>query len=190
MQNTLISPGDLRFPASIPQLGLPLLAILFLRRLQTKLLASFLVCACLLAIISFALVGWEGTRSLVHLLSSGSLSHDHSEVTRTYGDTPARHAKPVWLLLRGRRLCFATASGHDDSGCALNLCGVVDYASQPNPGAGQRGFAVALLCSMLITYHMYLHDFTLLLVPMALLRTRMALYTGLATYASAISAVP
>jgi hypothetical protein len=148
-----------------PQLVFPLAALLLLKRRWGAVL-GFGTAAVLLGMISLALVGWSGLTDYLRLLSWMDRSH--------YTIVPVRMAN-----LRG---LAETLSGFGPLGqmtslAVLAIC-VVFYAWsvllwkgdwEPKNPQFDLAFSHMVIASLLLSYHLYVHDLMLLVIPLVLM---------------------
>lgn len=165
------------------QLVLPLVALLWWHRRSRGLLLGFASAAAAVLALSWAMVGTAGLRGMAALLSASSLTHgDGTALQDAMGVHPLGMPNLFGLLYRmglahlpGRLPAVVTS--------AVSLA-VFLYAAHRIARVRRENaaFALALLCSLLVSLHLSLHDLSLLPLALALLRTRAAVLVGVATY--------
>lgn len=165
------------------QLVLPLVFVLALRR-GWPLLAGFLLSGAGVTSISVVMVGRAGNSALFTLLSSGSLIQNKSlAVQQAMAIHPLAMPNLFGLLYAAGS---ASLASREATGLVLlvsaTMLGMGTWLSQRLTRTSDV-FAVAVLCSILLSYHLYLHDLTLLIVPFALLQSRASFYLGTLVYA-------
>jgi hypothetical protein len=159
------------------------IAIFIARRRGWRFCAGFLAGAAGVVAVSLALVGRAGVASLLHLLSAGTLSGSQDALAQAsmaiyplampnlfglFYASGTRHLSPH-LAFAAVLVCSA----------ALFLWCVYRVRREPEDTVA---FAIAILCSVLVSYHLYLHDATLLLLPIALLAHRTRFWIGVVCY--------
>jgi len=148
-----------------PQLVLPLATLLFLKRRWRSVL-GFGLTGCLLAMISLAIVGGSGPVEYLRLLSWMDQTH--------YTTLPSRMAN-----IRG---LAETLSGFVPPGQMINLIVLAIciplYAWSvllwkgdwdPNTPRFDLAFSHMMIATLLLSYHLYVHDLTLLVIPLLLM---------------------
>ena len=181
----------LAFTTLKPQLVLPMLLALLIWRRWRALAAFAAACAALLA-ISVAVVGWHATWSYPtavvafnHL--AGSLGGEHPE------SMPSLRGC-LYVLLQNRLSTAALALITIALSVALlfALALLLRRAANPSP----TSYSLVIVVTLLVSYHAYLHDDTLLLLPILImaeriLRTRCTLnHIALATIVAALYLLP
>jgi hypothetical protein len=149
-----------------PQLVLPLAALLSLKR-RWRAVFAFAATATVLALISFAIVGWTGFVNFFHLLSWLDRSN--------YTIFPASMAN-----IRGLAEIFM---GRLDSSFRLsNLLLLMIYVPlfawavvlwkgewDPAKAVFDLGFCHLAVTALLLSHHLYVHDLMLLVIPLVLM---------------------
>jgi hypothetical protein len=153
-----------RFQLTIP------IAILFAIRRGWRFSAGFLTAGAAVVLLSIALVGRTGATALIHLLSASSLSADAGSVAQR---AMAIHPLAMPNLFG---LLYALGTRHLSPSLAFAITALVSLAAfltcayriyrEPQDTVA---FGIAILCSVLISYHLYIHDASLLLLPFVLL---------------------
>lgn len=170
------------------QLVLPLVTLLWLHRRSRGLALGFLGTASALMAFSYALAGATGFHALLSLLSSSSLSQDHGNALQnTMGVHPL--ATPnLYGLLYGLGL-HRVSAGHATAMAAVASLALFLFVAfrMRTMRHANAAFALALLCSLSVSYHLSMHDLSALPLALTLLRTRAALLVGLATYVLSIA---
>ncbi len=162
----LVGLGLFKFQIVIP------IAVLFMIWRKWKFLLGFILSASLLSIASTLLVGTRASafyvRSLISIGTSKGLS---SGLT-----LQVSHMANLHGLIFG---LFGTHISRNLSLCAIAvLSAVVLLLSAKYRALGGDALAFAIITSVLVSYYMFIHDLSPLLIPLAFLRgslTRMAL---------------
>lgn len=185
---TLVCGGLLGVTLFRFQLTVPLIALLLIRRRSWSLLGGFLCSAALVAMASWLTAGQEGCRAFVHLLFAGSLSRDHGLASQF---AMAIHplAMPNVYGLLARMGLQRLSPGHGVELTLIVSAAVFLIAAIRIRRArtSEEAFAIAVLCSLALSYHMYLHDLTLLVLALVLLGSATAFSIGFATYVLAVA---
>jgi hypothetical protein len=164
------------------QLAIPI-AILIAMRRGWSFTTGFLVASAAVITLCFGLVGRAGMSAWLHVLSASSLSRDQG--------TGTQHALGIHPLsmanLRG--LLYACVTRYVSPNLAFWIVAATSaalflwclyFARRPRHEAA--AFALAILCATLVSYHLNLHDVTLLLLPMILLAQHVRTSIALACY--------
>jgi hypothetical protein len=149
---------------------LPLGCLLALRKGWRFIVGFSAGCAALL-LVCFSLVGRYGTRAFVSLIHSGSLcANSAASAQSAFAIYPAMMPNLMGLFygLGARHLAaleefLVTAAG---SVLIFAWCAYRVRTEQEDSVA----FGLATVCALLVSYHLYVHDLSLLLLAMALLR--------------------
>ena len=164
----LLALGLCKFQLAIP------IAVLWAARRGWRFAAGFGAGGAGIAGLSLALAGRAATASLVRLLSVGSLATDQSAAMQNkMAITPSAMPNLVGLLYpvtRGLppRLAFLLVAAASASLMAWCMCLVRRSKNQ------QTAFAITILCALLVSYHLYIYDLTLLILPVALMAGRVS----------------
>lgn len=167
--------GLFRFQLAIP------LAILLAARRGKRFAAGFLAGGAAVVALCVALVGVHGVQALVYLLRLTSGASDNPEA-RAIIMAPTAMAN-----LRGLLYACATRWMPPHAGVVLVLavsvvvlvaCGILVR----RVSTLQAAFAIAVLGALLVSYHLFLHDVTLLLLPILLLAGRAPNWALLTAY--------
>lgn len=151
------------------QLALPIALLMLIRR-GWKFGAGFAAAGALVAAACFTLVGRTGIAQWRELLAAGSLSSDTGAIAQRAMAIYPPAMPNLFGLLYG---CGAKAlSPH----AAFVLTAIVSLAIvlwsiglvRRAPSV-EAAFGFALVCAVMVSYHLYLHDASLLLLAMALL---------------------
>jgi Glycosyltransferase family 87 len=151
-----------------PQFVLPMLLALIVWRKKTMLLAFALTCAGLI-VVSVPLVGWQATfgypRALMRYASmAGQPGGEHPASMPNlrgflYSALDAR-VTPALLQLATLSISLMLMTG---------MAFLLKRQKQVSP----EGFSLVLIVTLLISYHSYLHDDSLLLLPCLILAREM-----------------
>jgi len=149
---------------------LPLVCLLALRKGWRFTIGFFAGCAAVL-LACFSLVGRSGTDAFVGLIYSGSLAGSNAASAQSaFAIHPAMMPNLMGLFYglgarhlpaSGEALLTAAGSVLVFAWCAYRVRTEQDEAA---------AFSLATVCALLVSYHLYLHDLSLLLIPMSLLR--------------------
>ncbi len=148
-----------------PQLVLPLAALLFLKR-RWRAVLGFGLTACVLALISVAMVGGSGLIQYLHLLSWMDRTH--------YTIVPANMANIRGLAetLSGFSLASQTTDLIVAAICIFFYGWSVSLWKGDWDTEGRRFdlvFSHMVIVSLLLSYHLYVHDLILLVIPLVLM---------------------
>jgi len=150
----------------------PLAVLLSIRR-GRKFISGFLSTALACAALSIWLTGIQGTQAFLHLLSSATLSTDHS--------VQAQYVEGIWLhaMPNLAGLFYLLGSGHLSPLAfnALNLAGIIALLAacawlQRRAITDSTAFASAVACSVLVSPHLYVYDLAVLPVVFLTLSSR------------------
>lgn len=153
------------------QLALPIATLLTLRR-GWRFGAAFACGAACVSALCVAITGWPATMQFFDLLRGVSLSGDQSaSAQQMFVMHPFAMPNLFGLL-------FACGTGHLGAHAALAVTAAVYgivfllAAVRVRRGDDPAAMAIAVTTAVLISHHLYLHDATLLLLPLALLHDR------------------
>lgn len=154
------------------------LALLFCMRRGRRFLAGFLLTSFASLSLSAVLIGTSGTKDFLHFLTGATLAVNpgiQSHVQVALSDMPD---------LAG--LLYLCGAGHLNPNVALTLNIVASLAVFVIGGFIQRRAATddlacsaAIVCAVLISPHLYIYDFTALVLPMLFLTHRWLKYAGI-----------
>jgi hypothetical protein len=165
-----------------PQLAVPL-ALLLACRYGWKFLAGFGMVMAPITLISALIVQREGLAALVAMLGKASLVTNHGDAAqRAMAVFPQRMPNLYGLL-------YVCCARHLTSGALFDLTMAVSmgvffgcaYLLRRTRGVSTT-FAIAVLGAILLSYHLYAYDATLLLLPILLLGGRLHAYLVLVCY--------
>ncbi|HXG53268.1 MAG TPA: glycosyltransferase family 87 protein [candidate division Zixibacteria bacterium] len=145
-----------------PQLVLPFAGVFLVQR-RWKTVAAFGVTGAVLAAVSLAAVGWQGALDLLSILRS---MHDYSYIVNPRNMPNIRGLLEVALpapALSGGTLVAASSLALY-GGCLFFCRGTRDAAE---PGFDLR-FALAIVTTTLVTYHLYSHDLMPLVIALGI----------------------
>ena len=149
-------------------LVLPFVVVLLLRK-QRRVVLGFAAGAVLLALISLGMVGSQGAVSYAGFLlqmNQGAFEPAGAELWGIHSE----------MMPNARGLLFTLAAGLP-RGVALGLLALLSLAAllaaawawRPGtiPDKSEKGlqFSVALVVTLMVSYHLHLHDLTLLILP-------------------------
>jgi hypothetical protein len=148
------------------EISLPLLLLTVVRR-GRRVIVGFLPAAVAVLGISIALIGGQGLADMRALFKAGSLAADRGAAAQL---SMAIHPRAMPNLMG---LVFVSAE-HSLTSRACFLIVIVLSALTLGWGAiairraasEAEAFSLAILCAILVSYHLYLHDATLLLIPL------------------------
>lgn len=162
------------------QIIIPIVVLIAIRR-NWRFAVGFLVTAAGIVCLCIAAVGGTGVESLVEILS-GAITATNK------GNALAQHAMSIhpsampniagFLYACGTRFVSPHVSLAITGVCSFLLLGWA--ARILRQCEWQVAFSVAVLCGLLVSYHLLLHDVTLALLPLALLTGRTQRYLLLA----------
>ncbi|MBV9670377.1 MAG: DUF2029 domain-containing protein, partial [Acidobacteriales bacterium] len=139
------------------QIALPVLLLYALWR-QWRVVQGFAAGCCALLLASLAAVGWSGLRQyfafMANIATRVSAGADQAKFAMYPGGMPNLHGLFFAALGPGRLSTGLTLA------CSLALFG---WAARQ-----RRSSSMALLVGLLVSYHVQVHDLTLLLLPMGL----------------------
>lgn len=163
------------------QLALPIALLLTIRR-GPRFAAGFLTAGTAIAALCVSLTGWAGTLEFVHLLRGVSLSGDQSAKAQFLF---AMHPLAMPNLFG---LLFACGTKYLAALPAMAVT-VATYGAvflfavfHIRRVSSHAAMAISVLTAVLVSHHLYLHDATLLLLPLALLRGERALVASAIAY--------
>ena len=168
------------------QLALPIAALIAMRR-GWRFSLGFLLTAVAVGLSCFSIVGRAGMASLIRLLTNTtSVTEGNALSLHRAGIYPA--AMPNlsgFLYACGTRglpphLAFIVVAA-----CSLGL--FIWCARMVRRGEQNVAFSIAVLCGLLVSYHLYIYDLTLALLPAALLAERTKRYLLLALFSLPIA---
>lgn len=151
------------------QLAVPMAIVVAARR-GWRFAAAFAAAGVGVAALCLGMMGRAGAAALLHLLVAGSLARDQGAAAQQ-----AMVIKPPAMPnLVG--LLYACGTRHLAAGAAFAVVAAVSAAVLGwSIFAARRArqlrvaYAIAMVCAVLVSYHLFLYDVTLLLAPMALL---------------------
>lgn len=157
------------------QFALPFALLIAIRR-GWRFAAGFLLATVAIVLLCLAIVGITGATTYVHLLSGVTSSIDKTSFAQIMSPPPRAMANLAGLVYAcgGRFLPSSFAFNAVSGLCSLALFAWCARAVRRVDE--KAAFAIALLCSLLISYHFGFYDLTLLLLPMALLANHMNRY--------------
>lgn len=157
------------------QIALPIAALIAIRR-GWRFSSGFLLTAVAVGVSCTAIVGRAGVASLIRLLTNTT-----SVAEGSAGIYPA--AMPNlsgFLYACGTRILPPHLAFVIVAVCSLGL--FVWCARMVRRGEQNIAFSIAVLCGLLVSYHLYIYDLTLALLPAALLPGRTQRYLLLALF--------
>jgi hypothetical protein len=167
--------------------AIPIALLLALRR-GWRFSTGFLVTSALVVLLSIGLIGHAGSAEYVHLLSSAASA-----------STPAQQRLTINPLAMPNLLglLYTLGARFIPSPAAFNaltaLCSIAIFAGCVHPVRRLQwdaAFAVAILCGLLVSYHLYIDDLTLALLPAAILNNRINKYVIASFFATPIALLP
>jgi len=173
---SLLALGLFKFHVAIP------IAILCAVRRSWRFSAGFLGTSAAVIVLCIWLTGGAGFVLFVHHLVTTSLVHDQSQAAQSAILVfPRGMVNLVGLLSPitqhlSAGLAFVTVAGVSIAVMGLGLY-LVRIAEDESVA-----FAIAVLCGMLVSYHLYVSDAALILLPLALLAGRLSRTLLLTTY--------
>jgi hypothetical protein len=171
---------------------LPLVFLLTIRR-GRRLLTGFLVSSIPVLALSVWIAGISGTREWLRMLGAATFAADQTgELQRRFPSVIVSFAGPVptniWLRampnLTG--LLYFCGSGHlpARAAVALNMAVVVLVLAlgvyiQRRARSEAVAFSAGLLCTLLVSPHLHIYDFSSLVLPFLLLTHRTLMYAAI-----------
>lgn len=161
------------------QIAIPIAALLAIRR-GWRFSSGFLLTAVAVGLSCLAIVGRTGAASLFRLLTNTtSVAEKNGSALHGVGIKPlAMPNLAGFLYACGSRFLSSHLAFVIVGACSLGLfiwCACMVRVSPQNVA-----FSIAVLCGLLVSYHLYIHDVTLALLPAALLGGRAQKYLLLA----------
>jgi hypothetical protein len=165
-----------------PQLAVPLVLLLACRQ-GWRILAGFAAVSAPLTVISALIVGREGTAALYAMLGKASMVKSHGlAAQKAMAVYPQRmpnlygllYAAGGRFLTPGRSFVLTMAA----SAVLFACCAFLLRRSR----SVSTTFAIAILGTALLSYHLYAYDATILLIPVLLLSGRLHLYLVIVCY--------
>ena len=151
------------------QFAIPVAVLIAIRR-GWRFCAGFLVTAVAAGLTSIAIVGIAGTEKYIHVLTGAASAIDKSAAAQQGLNVfPQSMPNLTGLLYAagGRYIQPAILFHLLTSACAL---GLFLWCALAVRRRGQRAFfSIAVLWSMVVSYHLYFYDLTLSILPAALL---------------------
>lgn len=158
------------------QFAIPI-ALLIAIRHGWRFAKGFLLTSAAVALLCFGIVGTAGLKDYVRLLL-GVTYIDKAELALRIAVSPLPDSMPnIAGLIYGcgaRFLHSAVAFDALVGACSLAL--LVWCARSIRRGDEKLAFSIAILCGLLLSYHVLIYDLTLLLLPIALLAGRIHRY--------------
>lgn len=177
----LESKNDLRAAALLGlalfkfQFALPFALLISIRR-GWRFTAGFLLASAAIVLLCLSIVGIAGAAQYVRLLSGATSAINQSLLGQTLTPLPRTMPNIAGLVYAcGGRFLPSSMAFNAVSGL-FSLALFAWCARAIRRVDEKTAFAIALLCSLLISYHFGFYDLTLLLLPMALLAGRMNRY--------------
>ena len=148
-----------------------IVGILLAFRWKKRFALSFLATAAILALISVAITGLSGTEQFLEVLRQASLVHDQSEAAQSF------FAIYPLAMVNLNALLFAAGTRYLSSHAAAVVVGAISFVlfvwcsrrvidKRVDDGCA---ISIAILCGVLVSGHLYIHDVSLLLLPFALI---------------------
>lgn len=139
------------------------IALLFLVWKRWRFVAGFALSSTVVLSVSLAMVGWEQIKIYIQELLVMSLgSHDFAYAVE-YGQ------KISWMPnIRGFIITIAGNSAWSQAAVFFLSGAAMLFAAVRRPANGLQAITLAIPTAMLASYHLYVHDISQLLVPVAL----------------------
>jgi hypothetical protein len=172
------------------QIAIPLAILITVRR-GWRFAAGFIMASTAVALLCIALVGSAGTADYIRALSGATSAINKSAVVeQRMGVYPFAMPNLAGLLFAsGARFLRSPAAFN-----ALTLTcsiGVFAWCARAIRRARLKtAFSIAILCVLLVSYHLFIYDLTLALLPVALLADRIHRYILLALFALPLVLLP
>lgn len=161
-----------RYPLVLP------VAIIFCLRRGWRFSAGFAAMAAALVLLSVALIGTSGLAAMNHMLAEAALLNDQSHQAKVHmGIAPRVMPNLVGLLyVAGTRFLSAHAAFFVVlTASALLFLWTAWHAVRAR--SLDVALAMCLLLAVLTSYHFYVYDLTILVLPLALLARRLSWQT-------------
>jgi Glycosyltransferase family 87 len=148
-----------------PQLVLPIVLILAIRR-RWKVILPFMAVGGILVCISIAMTGWSGAIQYVRLLSW--INQTHYTIDPAHMPNLRGMFENLSSIGIPREIIFLTTAG--TSICTL-YWSVLQWKSSDttNHTMFDLSFSHVIVATLLVSYHLYVHDLTLLAIPLVTL---------------------
>lgn len=151
------------------QLALPI-AIVMAARKGWRFSTGFLVTGLALIALCFGIVGKAGMARLFHLLSRASLVNDNSPQSQRATSIHPTMMPNLEGLLHAAGTRFMPAHASFMIVAVASLCVLLwSMYGARRAKHDDIAFAMAVLCSILVSYHFYPYDLVLIVLPIALL---------------------
>jgi hypothetical protein len=154
------------------QLAIPIAVLIGVRR-GWRFANGFLIGSAAVAVVSIAAVGMTGTEKYIRLLLGAVSAVDQNTIAQQKINVfPYAMPNLTGLLYAcGGRFLHPAILFHLLSGlCALGL--LAWSARLIRRSELNVAFSIAMVCGLLVNYHFYFYDLTLLIVPLALVGER------------------
>jgi hypothetical protein len=172
----LLALGLFKFQFAIP------IAVLIAMRRGWRFAAGFLLASVGVALLCAGIVGVSGIRSLSRLLVSATTAIDQNTIVHRGMGQPSAMPSLAGLLYA----CtihfhpFPSTLNAITSICSLSVFVLCLWMIRRREN--RVAFAIAILCGLLVSYHLGIYDVTLALLPAALLSGRMHRYIALVLF--------
>jgi hypothetical protein len=164
------------------QLAIPIAALIGIRR-GRRFAAGFLITAAAVAALCVGIVGWAATVEFIRVLAGAATAMNKSRIVKLrMGVYPYAMPNLAGLLYAcGRRLLLPNAILTGLTAvCSL---GLFTWCARAVRHTDQNtAFSIAILCGLLVSYHLFIYDLTLALLAVALLAGRNQRYIVLALF--------
>jgi hypothetical protein len=163
------------------QLAIPL-AVIFVFRRGLRFAAGFCAGAVGVVALCFGLVGVSGMRGLLHLIQLTSAASENTAAQATI-------ILPITAMANLRGLLYACGTRFLAPHAAFAIVAIASLAVAifcvlrlHLLAALDTAFAIAILGAILVSYHLFLHDLTLLILPIVLLAGHVRQWMLLSAY--------
>lgn len=135
--------------------------------------AGFLPVAGAMALLCVAINGWQGTMDFVHLVAGASIASGQvNSAQRVIAVFPKQMPNLTGLLyVCGTGALSAKAAFGVNAAVSLALLAGCGYLVR-RVAHVSTALCVAILCALLVSHHLFLYDFAVMLLPVFLLRGR------------------
>lgn len=173
-----------------PQVAIPI-AILIALRQSWRFSAGFLVASSLVTVLSVTMVGLTGMNNWLRLIHGAAESISAAGVAKQkVYELPLAMTNLAGLFSACKRL-FPHSSMVFTVLLAICTIGLFVWcAAKVRRHDLKTAFAIATICGLLISYHLYMYDLTLALFPVALLSDRIPSYLMLLFFGLPIILIP
>lgn len=159
------------------------IAILIVVRRGVRFARGFLITAACLAVACVAIVGFSGTLSFVHLIRGAASAIGNTEAAHEmFSVYPIASPNLVGLIFACGGQFLHSPLAFNALWAAVSLALFLWCARMVRHSDLGTAFSIAVLCGLLVSYHLYLPDLPLLLLPLAILGRRLHRVTSICMF--------